>query len=191
MEKLNNTNQKIKRGSSQNQKGESHLSTNKSNDIESSISKLRKENRKLKSEILTQKNMSQNYLKKIENYNKTLIELKKQLQQIETSNNNYLNNQNFDDNYYDGEDSAIRAVEQQIISELCNNQEIDLIERLPGVPFRKNFVNESECGICRDEFKEGETIKVLKCNHLFHRECLGQWLINNKKCIICEQLIKL
>ena len=75
--------------------------------------------------------------------------------------------------------------------ELCNNQEIDLIERLPGVPFRKNFVNESECGICRDEFKEGETIKVLKCNHLFHRECLGQWLINNKKCIICEQLIKL
>ena len=102
-----------------------------------------------------------------------------------------MNNQNFDDNYYDGEDSAIRAVEQQIISELCNNQEIDLIERLPGVPFRKNFVNESECGICRDEFKEGETIKVLKCNHLFHRECLGQWLINNKKCIICEQLIKL
>ena len=130
--------------------------------------------------------MSQNYLKKIENYNKTLIELKKQLQQIETSNNNYLNNQNFDDNYYDGEDSAIRAVEQQIISELCNNQEIDLIERLPGVPFRKNFVNESECGICRDEFKEGETIKVLKCNHLFHRECLEKWFFLEKECPNCR-----
>ena len=188
MEKINNRNQKIKRGKSENPNEEFSSKTNNQNEILTSISNLKIENKKLKEELLKHKNYSKYLSSKKMYLNKTIIQLKKQLHHLEKSNN--MDNEDLDDNYCDGKESAIRAVEQQIINELCNNKEIDFVERLPGISFKTNYFNESECGICRDEFKEGEIIKVLNCNHLFHRECLSQWLINNKKCIICDQLIK-
>ena len=192
MEKLNNQNPKIKRGYSQNQKIENPISNNLNDLNYSKISQLRIENRKLKSEILAQKNMANNYSRKIFYLNKTISQLKNQLSILEKNNKeslNEYNNYKFN-NYDDEKDSAIRAVEDQIINEICNNQDIDLVERLPGVIFKTNYLNESNCGICRDDFQDGETVKILKCQHLFHRECLGQWLISNKKCPICEKVIK-
>ena len=192
MEPLNNQNSKIKRGYSQNQKIENPKLNNQNDLNYSKISQLRIENRKLKSEILAQKNMSDNYYRKIILLKKTISQLQNQLSILEKNNKesaNEYNNYKFN-NYYNEKDPAILAVENQIINELCNNQDIDLVERLPGVIFKKNFLNESNCGICRDDFKDGETVKVLKCQHLFHRECLGQWLISNKKCPICEKIIK-
>ena len=193
MEPLNNQNSKIKRGYSQNQKIENPISNNLNDLNYSKISQLRIENRKLKSEILAQKNMANNYSRKIFYLNKTISQLKNQLSILEKNNKeslNEYNNYKFN-NYDDEKDSAIRAVEDQIINEICNNQDIDLVERLPIVTFKSNYLKESNCGICRDDFKDGENVKVLKCQHLFHRECLGQWLINNKKCPICDKVIKL
>ena len=190
MEPLNNQNSKIKRGYSQNQKIENQK-LNLSNQ-DSKIKQLRIENRKLKSEILTQKNTSEKLHNKIIYLKKTISQFEKELSNLKKKNkesSNEYNNYKFN-NYYSEKESAILAVENQIINELCNNQDIDLVERLPGVIFKTNYLNESNCGICRDDFQDGETVKVLKCQHLFHRECLGQWLISNKKCPICEKVIK-
>ena len=41
----------------------------------------------------------------------------------------------------------------------------------------------TECPICLTEFiKEGKYWRIKKCNHLFHEECLKQWLKYNKIC---------
>ena len=45
------------------------------------------------------------------------------------------------------------------------------------------------CSICLDEFKEGDKIKKLNCNHIYHEKCLLPWLNNNDCCPMCRQNI--
>jgi E3 ubiquitin-protein ligase RNF115/126 len=33
-----------------------------------------------------------------------------------------------------------------------------------------------ECTICKDEFAAGVSATQLPCSHLYHRECIGEWL---------------
>lgn len=33
-----------------------------------------------------------------------------------------------------------------------------------------------ECTVCLSEFVEGEIVRKLKCKHMFHRDCLDEWL---------------
>ena len=37
----------------------------------------------------------------------------------------------------------------------------------------------STCNICLDDIKQGEQISNLSCNHIFHFECLKEWVKNN------------
>ena len=102
---------------------------------------------------------------------------------------------------------AIAAVEEQIIKELCsndnqvnidkiineendkeeNNKIKDKIKIIPQIYYKKNEFENSNCSICFDEFKDNELLKQLKCGHIFHQECLNQWLINMDKCPFCNQ----
>ena len=146
MEPLNNQNSKIKRGYSQNQKIENPKLNNQNDLNYSKISQLRIENRKLKSEILAQKNMSDNYYRKIILLKKTISQLQNQLSILEKNNKesaNEYNNYKFN-NYYNEKDPAILAVENQIINELCN-----LIERFPRIIFKSNYLKEFNCEILK------------------------------------------
>lgn len=39
---------------------------------------------------------------------------------------------------------------------------------------------EATCAICLGDYKPGETIRFLPCQHHFHRECVDQWLATDK-----------
>jgi len=43
-----------------------------------------------------------------------------------------------------------------------------------------------KCTICLSEFEEDEDVRRLPCMHLFHIECVDQWLHQNKRCPICR-----
>lgn len=43
-----------------------------------------------------------------------------------------------------------------------------------------------KCTICLYEFEVEEDVRRLPCMHLFHVECVDQWLITNKRCPICR-----
>ncbi len=45
-----------------------------------------------------------------------------------------------------------------------------------------------ECAVCLRGFREGESVKQLAChpNHIFHPECLHQWLCEKLTCPICR-----
>ena len=46
---------------------------------------------------------------------------------------------------------------------------------------------ETECAICMEEYKGRDIIKSFyKCNHIFHKKCLLNWLKKNNKCPICN-----
>ena len=42
------------------------------------------------------------------------------------------------------------------------------------------------CSICLNEFKRGETVCKLNCNHHFHKSCIAEWFNKNSTCPICK-----
>ena len=79
-----------------------------------------------------------------------------------------------------------------------------LFDRYKKLRIKKNNINldslntiiictelqDNICSICLDDFKNEEIINKLKCNHIFHRDCLGTWLNdNNDSCPLCRAII--
>ena len=60
-----------------------------------------------------------------------------------------------------------------------NTEKIKLLPRSP-----------STCSICIDQFKENEVIRIMPCQHQFHKKCVDPWILNyRKECPLCRQLI--
>ena len=46
-----------------------------------------------------------------------------------------------------------------------------------------------ECSICLDGYKTGETIcwsKTNECDHIFHQDCIVEWMVDNDVCPLCR-----
>ena len=51
--------------------------------------------------------------------------------------------------------------------------------------------NETECTICLSELVVGDAMGSAttgSCPHVFHRECIADWLLRQRKCPICRQI---
>ncbi|KAL3504675.1 hypothetical protein ACH5RR_034516 [Cinchona calisaya] len=47
-----------------------------------------------------------------------------------------------------------------------------------------------ECSICLSEFEEGDEIRELECNHMFHNKCLEKWLQGcQATCPLCRSSV--
>ena len=51
-------------------------------------------------------------------------------------------------------------------------------------------INNQECSICVESLNDNIAIK-LKCNHIFHKKCLEEWLkkSKNKDCPLCRMKV--
>jgi hypothetical protein len=65
------------------------------------------------------------------------------------------------------------------------------IEALPTREFKAGSMaaEDSSCTICLGEYVEGEMLRTLPCDHVFHAVCIDRWLLSNKKCVLCQQNI--
>ena len=45
------------------------------------------------------------------------------------------------------------------------------------------------CVICMCDFEIKQVLRVLPCNHEYHKKCLDRWLLMNRTCPVCRQLI--
>ncbi|KAK6635573.1 hypothetical protein RUM44_000826 [Polyplax serrata] len=88
----------------------------------------------------------------------------------------------------------LRVVEQRHQAQLNRGASQETIERntFPHKykRMKKNVENSEDyiekCTICLSEFEESEDVRRLPCMHLFHIECVDQWLSTNKRCPICR-----
>jgi hypothetical protein len=48
---------------------------------------------------------------------------------------------------------------------------------------------EEQCAVCRMEFEAGEDVRLLPCSHMYHPDCIGQWLHISKVplCVISAE----
>ena len=47
---------------------------------------------------------------------------------------------------------------------------------------------EQTCSICLLAFEEGETVTDLTCRHLYHAECVSEWLLKKNECPLVSTL---
>lgn len=50
--------------------------------------------------------------------------------------------------------------------------------------------SKTECPICIDDMKEGDTAVFLPCKHFFHEDCVVLWLKEHNTCPICRTAIE-
>ncbi|KAI8988934.1 hypothetical protein BDB01DRAFT_575783 [Pilobolus umbonatus] len=51
----------------------------------------------------------------------------------------------------------------------------------------KNSLKDDQCLVCLDEFVTKQPVRILKCQHVFHRECVDRWLCEgHNSCPVCR-----
>ncbi|POO01583.1 Cdk-activating kinase assembly factor [Trema orientale] len=77
-------------------------------------------------------------------------------------------------------------------SNLPKNVDAKLVEALPCFTFSSAHLNDCHagetCAICLEDYKDGETLKVLPCRHEFHTSCVDSWLTKwGTFCPVCKR----
>ena len=57
------------------------------------------------------------------------------------------------------------------------------------VPYNFQEVKDNGCSICGKEHIKIEDLKVLQCNHIWHRECINEWFKKKYSCPLCRNNI--
>ncbi|XP_053931869.1 E3 ubiquitin-protein ligase RNF128 isoform X2 [Cuculus canorus] len=42
------------------------------------------------------------------------------------------------------------------------------------------------CVVCIEPYKPNEVVRILTCNHLFHKNCIDPWLLEHRTCPMCK-----
>lgn len=83
-----------------------------------------------------------------------------------------------------------------IVTQLMNQMEeagpppmkTEDIQQLPTVEITAQHLEEkSQCSVCWEDFKPKEQVKQLKCDHLFHENCIVPWLELHDTCPVCRK----
>lgn len=67
----------------------------------------------------------------------------------------------------------------------------EISKKIKVKKYKNNIYEDDKCVICQFEFKNDESIKLLPCKHIFHIECIDEWLKNQKICPYCKSEIKI
>ncbi|XP_010482562.1 PREDICTED: E3 ubiquitin ligase BIG BROTHER-related-like [Camelina sativa] len=78
-----------------------------------------------------------------------------------------------------------------------NNPENEIEDVISGLPTqkyrrktwwrRRSFVPDTnECSLCAVGYEKGDKITMLPCKHAFHKDCVSNWLKENKVCCECQ-----
>ncbi len=64
------------------------------------------------------------------------------------------------------------------------------LSSLPKVSYHRKNEEPDLCTICYCEFEENEGIIELSCKHMFHQECIFEWLKRVSNCPVCKKKLK-
>lgn len=76
------------------------------------------------------------------------------------------------------------------VNVVFNKQKLDskfVDRKYENIDEKTKNINEN-CPICLDKFNPDDTVKEITCNHVFHSECITEWLTKeNYNCPVCRK----
>ncbi|KAF9098252.1 hypothetical protein BGX23_006668 [Mortierella sp. AD031] len=64
----------------------------------------------------------------------------------------------------------------------------DIDEHEPNHSHGREFgQGDEECAICLCDFEDGDVLRHLYCDHMFHKNCVDRWLVKNAFCPKCKR----
>ena len=64
--------------------------------------------------------------------------------------------------------------------------EIIIEEPILTIFSNKQTTNFKECVICLEEMVENQELILIRCSHIYHKECLEKWIYKNSICPLCD-----
>ncbi|CAF1319483.1 unnamed protein product [Rotaria magnacalcarata] len=52
--------------------------------------------------------------------------------------------------------------------------------------YQQTAMINTQCYVCLEDFKSTDSIKILNCQHIFHSECINEWLRSHATCAYCR-----
>ena len=87
---------------------------------------------------------------------------------------------------------SIIAVNEPIVPEthvkVVNSNQILLNSTLRLISSKNPLEFGEYCSICIDKYTTFQIIRILRCNHSFHKRCIDKWFKSNKSCGICRAI---
>ncbi|CAE7269246.1 E3 ubiquitin-protein ligase [Symbiodinium microadriaticum] len=87
----------------------------------------------------------------------------------------------------DEEDSDVEASAGCSELEISKHTLCHIVTHPGGGPGPDQGPREETCAVCLEDFRDGDLVRVLRCFHTFHRDCVDTWLARNHLCPICKQ----
>jgi len=87
---------------------------------------------------------------------------------------------------------GLDAIITQLLNQLdCTGPpplDVKKIEQIPTVRITKEQVDKTlQCTVCMEDYRVGETVRKLPCQHHFHNDCIVPWLELHCTCPICRK----
>jgi len=60
------------------------------------------------------------------------------------------------------------------------------LDKLAVINYNKELNKIEKCAICQFDFNEEEVVRKLGCSHIYHKLCIDEWLLKDKKCPVCK-----
>ena len=65
-------------------------------------------------------------------------------------------------------------------------EETDIVQESNGGASTDSDDDTYDCTICLSEVVDGEEVGVLTCSHIFHVDCLKEWMLRRNACPLCQ-----
>lgn len=67
--------------------------------------------------------------------------------------------------------------------------QVDVDTKFPAIPYPHDDDTE-QCSVCMRLFNN-KSVRVLTCEHVFHAECIDEWIQRSETCPLCRSTIEL
>ena len=61
----------------------------------------------------------------------------------------------------------------------------EVLRSIPPLVYHAGMKCDNDCVICMAPVEVGDKVRALSCRHIFHSECLDEWLVWRRVCPLC------